>query len=235
MSETAVVLCRVESSGNVGAICRAMATMGLRRLVFADCPVFDELAVRTWSLAAWSLYEQAEHYSSLTEALAGFSYAAAFSRRAGRKRKETLDVRTWADLMVLRQPEKLALVFGNERDGLSSAELAVCDDAVAIPTDELLPSLNISHAVQLAAWELRRQELPLLPGGRQSAARAQIDRAVQLICNSMEANGLFKLGGREDTGVFLRELSARAGLSDTELARLQKLLTKHAVLGRIHE
>jgi tRNA C32,U32 (ribose-2'-O)-methylase TrmJ len=41
---------------------------------------------------------------------------------------------------------KLALVFGREVDGLTDAEVNMCDAACRIPTGRLVESLSVSHA-----------------------------------------------------------------------------------------
>lgn len=231
MEQLSVVLCRVESAGNVGAICRAMATMGCRRLILAACPDYDEVGVRTWALNAWDIYAAAERYPDLPSALRTCSYAAAFSRRSGRKRKEALDLRDWSGWLIQGGGRPVALVFGNERDGLDSVELACCDDAVFIPTDAAQPSLNVSHAVQLVCWELRRHLLQATVDGRSPPQdRLTLDLRIQILVERLSANGFFKLAGRDDTGQFLREIAARAGLSSAEMLRFADLLGKSAVL-----
>ena len=52
-----------------------------------------------------------------------------------------------------------ALVFGRERTGLSNEELMLCHAAVHIPSVEDFSSLNLAAAVQVLAWELRRESL----------------------------------------------------------------------------
>ncbi|HAP42955.1 MAG: hypothetical protein A2087_08925 [Spirochaetes bacterium GWD1_61_31] len=229
MDSVLIVLCRVESAGNVGAICRAMASMGCRELRLAACPDHDPVQVRTWSLAAWPLYEKAARFPSLDAALQDVAYAAAFSRRGGQRRKQALDIRQWAAARVERPAGPIALVFGNERDGLSSAELGSCDDAVFIPTDPAMPSLNVAQAVQLACWELRRLAGPALDG-RVAAERAELIPAVDGMVERLARLGFFKISGRENTAIFLRELCARAGLSTRELQRLADLFGKYAAL-----
>lgn len=45
---------------------------------------------------------------------------------------------------------KLALVFGNEADGLSERELALCDALCSIPMGRLIESLSVTHAAVIA-------------------------------------------------------------------------------------
>src|SRR5262249_23246914 len=49
-----------------------------------------------------------------------------------------------------------ALVFGPEPSGLSNAEIARCHGLIRILTDVAYPSLNLSHAVAICLYELRR-------------------------------------------------------------------------------
>ncbi len=254
----AVVLCRVEGSMNVGAACRAMKTMGVARLVLADCPAYDEVEVRMHALLAFDLYGSALRYSSLREALGGFSLVAGFTRRLGQRRKENLAVEDFAAGLAGRGAGKVALVFGNERDGLSDDELALCDLAVGIDSAPSFPSLNLSHAVQIACWELRRRqrdpsgrghessdsgrevvgqgdEAPgrgSVAGGRGSGAagREAFEAAARDIADALQRAGLYKIAGRAEAEIFIRSVAARAGLSGRELERFKAMFIKLGAL-----
>jgi len=55
--------------------------------------------------------------------------------------------------------EKIALVFGNEVDGVSDTALALCDGGIEIPQWGTKHSLNISVAVGIVLWEMTRRRL----------------------------------------------------------------------------
>ncbi len=232
-----VVLCRAEGSVNVGSCCRAMKAMGVTGLVLADCPVHDPVTVRTHALSAFDLFESAVRTPTLAGALEGFPLAVGFSRRTGRKRKSTVPVQRLAAELVGRDRLGVALVFGNERDGLSEEELDLCDLASSIPCSGLFPSLNLSHAVQLACWELRRAALGAggprdggedgVPAGREAYARA-----AALIADGLQDAGFYKIAGRAESERFLREVAARAALTREELERFAALFTKLSALDR---
>jgi tRNA/rRNA methyltransferase len=234
----AVVLCRVEGAMNVGAACRAMKSMGMTSLVFAACPEYDEVEVRTHALHAFDVYQTAARYADLGAALSGFSYAAGLTRRKGKRRKESLAVDSFAVSLAASGKQASALVFGNERDGLSDAELALCDDAVSIPSSELFPSLNLSHAVQIACWELRKAFTGLSSGGVEDveprpALRDSSSAGAAGIADALAGAGFFKIAGRPEIEVFIRSIIARAGLSEAELGRFVTLFTKlGAMAGR---
>ena len=237
--EFEIVLCRAMEPGNVGAACRAMAAMGLSRLVLADCPDYPEVPVKTFALEAYSLFESARRYDRLEDALQDCSLAAGFTRRTGRLRaREPLEVSEFSRQAV-RRFGNIALVFGNERDGLSAGELALCDLAVRIPTSEVFPSLNLAQAVQIAAWELRRagkEAEPGLPrverasGESGPADRRDIAETVEAVADDLAGAGFFKIAGRPALVRFLRSILSRAGPAAWELEYFRSILCKAAAL-----
>jgi tRNA/rRNA methyltransferase/tRNA (cytidine32/uridine32-2'-O)-methyltransferase len=128
-----------------------------------------------------------------------------------------------------------ALVFGNERTGLEDDELALCSLASHIPVDPAFPSLNLSHAVQIYAYELYRvlsaEGLPAgVPG--QWVPMNQ-DENTALACRisvSLENLGFYRHPGREEQEVFLRDLFSRAGLTLSEGRYLGNIIAKAARL-----
>ncbi len=162
--DTAVVLCRVKESGNVGSICRAMKTMGFTKLVLSNCPEYDQALVRTMAVHASDIFDNAQRYVDLEDALSAYSLSAGFTRRSGARRKAaSISARDFArsaaglsvpDAPFIRRNQSIAMVFGNERDGLSDHELSLCSLAVYIPSSDKFPSLNVAQAVQVACYEL---------------------------------------------------------------------------------
>ncbi len=232
-----VVLCRAEEPGNVGAACRALKAMGLSRLSLAACPEYPEEAVRTLALHAWDVYASARRFASLGPALSGCSLAAGFTRRTGRIRAPSpLGVEEFARRAVSGKG-RVALVFGNERDGLSREELGLCDVAVRIPTSGAFPSLNLAQAVQIASWELSRacRAREAKAAGREAgpgeaAGRALLDEAVREIADDLARIGFFKIAGRPELVRFLRSLLARAAVDGRELDYFRSLFRKTEAL-----
>ena len=64
---------------------------------------------------------------------------------------------TGASLLDADLPRRVALVLGNETDGLSPAVRALCDGLLAIPMEGGVESLNVASAGAVAAFELRRR------------------------------------------------------------------------------
>ena len=59
------------------------------------------------------------------------------------------------DVFATSAPERLALVFGTEGDGLSSSAIGSADLRVRIPMAGGVDSLNVAAASAVALWALR--------------------------------------------------------------------------------
>lgn len=226
-----VVLCRAEEAGNVGSACRAMKTMGITRLVLAACPDYDEARVRTMAVHAADLFESARRTSSLEEALSPSSLSAGFTRRRGERRKSfSVDAESFARESWKRGGGEVALVFGNERTGLTEEELSLCSLAVHIPSSELFPSLNLAQAVQIACYELRRAALGGKTGNYTPARREEIDAAIARLSSRLGSLGFFRLNQGEELKELLRDCAERAALSPSELRYLEAFVQKMSSL-----
>ena len=236
LSEFAVVLCRAEESGNVGSACRAMKTMGISRLVLAGGPTYDEDRVRMMAVHAFDVYENAERFPDLSSALSGFSHSGGFTRRRGEKRKAFSQSVEGFATFALNRPSgragSVALVFGNERTGLTESELGLCSLAAHIPSSDAFPSLNLAQAVQVACYELRKQVLGEKDGGPTPVSRAEVDEAVSRIAEHLREIGFFKVSRDRDLSAFLRDTVERAAYTPTELRHFESIFRKAS--GMIH-
>jgi tRNA/rRNA methyltransferase len=233
LEDIRVVLVEPQDNRNVGQVCRAMKTMGLRRLYLAGAARIDREEAGITALRARDLLEQAVSCATLEEALRGTSLAAGVSRRRGRWRKYfALDPEQLVErIAAARGP--CALVFGRESDGLTDEELALCHVAVRIPSSPEFPSLNLSHAVQVLAYLLFRRLDGRQAGGGQDRYRPiqgeQVDRLVEAIVASLSSVGFFGKGSPQEMGIFWRDLLARAGLEQREAERLKRIF--HEIRG----
>ena len=227
LSRYYVVLCRAEEAGNVGSACRAMKTMGLTRLVLAGCPDFDDARVRMLAVHAADVYEGALRVSDLASALAPSALSAGFTRRRGERRKSfSVDAEAFAREAWKRPGGDVALVFGNERTGLTEDELAACSLAVHIPTSEIFPSLNLAQAVQIACYEVRRAALGGRTGSYEPVRREEINASVSRIAERLAALGFFRLNQGRELRELLRDTAERAALSPSELRYLEAFVHK---------
>jgi tRNA/rRNA methyltransferase/tRNA (cytidine32/uridine32-2'-O)-methyltransferase len=257
LPDIVIILCRVTEPGNVGAVCRAMKNMGLSRLRIAGTvrEGLDEGVIRARAVHAAEIWERAAFFDTLAAAAADCSLLVGTTRRRGRRRKQvTLNPRQLA-AWLREKPGSAALVFGNERTGLEDDELDLCNIASHVPVSKAFPSLNLSHAVQIYAYELflalENGGLPgvgtggAAEGGGNAAGGANAVKGAWVPLTCAEAAGLagsitdtlgslgfYRHPGREVQERFLRDLMCRAGLTGREAKYLENMFAKAGRLAR---
>jgi tRNA/rRNA methyltransferase len=122
---------------------------------------------RAWALASgaeWPL-NAARVYDTVAEAAADLQLVFATTARP---RELTLPVLTprqaAAELAsASAQGRRTGLLFGGERAGLETADIALCHGVVTIPIDPRFRSLNLGQAVAINAYEWRTTQLDAAP------------------------------------------------------------------------
>ncbi len=153
-----IVLIHTSHPGNIGSAARAMKTMGLSDLCLVKPKQFPHRQASAMSAHADDLLEQAEVVDSLQAAIADCHVVIGTGARYQRSLpQDVFDSRQCGELVAekLIQKQKVALLFGRERTGLTNDELAHCQQLVHIPTNPDYSSLNVASAVQLLAYECR--------------------------------------------------------------------------------
>jgi tRNA/rRNA methyltransferase/tRNA (cytidine32/uridine32-2'-O)-methyltransferase len=232
LQDIKIVLCQISGPGNAGAICRIMKNMNISGLRLVDPQTNNIEQIRARAVNAWDIWENAQIYGNLAQATADCSVIVGTTRRRGHKRKSiSMDPRTLA-AWLLDHPGPAALVFGNERTGLEDSELKICNFASHIPVLDAQPSLNLSHAVQIYAYELFLAMSDQFPvKGEWTAINSEkISILVDSITDSLAGIGFYKIAGREEQARFLRDVISRAGLSESEGRYFRDIFTKAARL-----
>lgn len=153
--------------GNVGSAARAIKTMGFGALHLVtphDPDVLHHPDAHALASGAGDILEQARIHDSLADALGPVTLAFALTARARAIGPPPCDIREAAAQSArhLTQPgTEVAMVLGTERSGLSNEDITLCQRVCHIPANPAYSSLNVSQALQLAAWEMRYALLPL--------------------------------------------------------------------------
>ena len=241
-----IVLCKVSEAGNVGAICRVMKNMGLSELRLAapelslgeTSPNIQEISSR--AVHALDIWENAQIFDTLADSVKDCSIVIGTTRRRGQYRKNISMTPRALAVWLAEHPglapetASIAIVFGNERTGLEDSELDLCNFASHIPVSDAQPSLNLSHAVQVYAYELFLacgDRARPIKGDWIPMPQEKITALVATITNNLEKVGFYKQYGREEQERFLQDVVARAGLSEKEGSYFKDLLIKAGRLG----
>lgn len=136
----------VVDAANVGSIFRAAAALGMDAVLLTpnSCDPWNRRSIRVSMgsvfLVPWTWLDS---YSSLREL--GFSTCA----------MALVDRSVSIDHPVLKTQSRLAVILGNEGDGLPSSTIEAADFVVKIPMYHGVDSLNVAAAASIAFWELR--------------------------------------------------------------------------------
>lgn len=156
LAQVVVVLSHTSHPGNIGAVARAMKTMGLSELRLVNPDEFPSEIATARASGATDVLEGAAVFSELKDALADCVYVVGSSARGRDFVGEVADARTAAaNLIHATAQGKVALVFGCETSGMTNAEVALCQTLAFIPTNPDYSSLNLGSAAQVFAYELR--------------------------------------------------------------------------------
>lgn len=145
---------------NVGAAARALKTMGFSQLRIVGSMAHCEKPARILAHASTEILDNATTFPDLQSALVDIDFSVGTSAKDRHQRRYQLTPAQLRETIVAKQQiiARVAIVFGCEESGLSNAELALCDtlSSIALATD--YPSLNLSQAVMLYAYELAHLE-----------------------------------------------------------------------------
>ena len=166
-----IVLVAPTHPGNIGAVARAMRTMGLRDLRLVRPRRFPSAEATERAAGAFDVLDRARVVDDLSAALADCRWAVATTARPRRLEWVQLDPEGAARELVRRAASgPVAAVFGRESAGLANDEIDRCQAVLRIPTDPDFRSLNVAAAVQIAAYEIARAAARPEAGGDAGAA-----------------------------------------------------------------
>ena len=214
LNNIVIVLDHPDESRNIGAACRAMANNDISDLrIVGNKEDYDLEHIHVLAIHAGAIFDKAQFFTSITEATADCAICAGTTRRRGKKRGKLLLPEEFADMAdgiegsTTEVGGKVAVIFGNERTGLTDEQLDQCNLGVTIPSSDNFGSLNLSHAVQIMSYHLFRRALQQKKGeyrGYTPLTLERVDRTVQIVTDNMQKIGFFKMPGREDMENFWR-------------------------------
>lgn len=188
------VLCRPRNPQNLGAAARALRCAGIGRWAIVDPRTHDFETARRVAVHAEDLLDKPRLCLDLAEALSGCTLSVATTGRV-RPDRPLLSPREAAERLIAARGD-VAVVFGDERAGLTASEVEHCDAASCIPSAPEQPSWNLAQAIAIYAWELRAAALHAGSAAAPQATKASpdavaaVERALALCAESLGKPGL---------------------------------------------
>ena len=182
-----VILCRTRNPMNLGAAARALRNAGISRWTLVDplCDVDDPDATRV-AVRAEGLLQLAKIEPTLADAVKGCALTLGATARP-RAERPGIAPREAARRMIEASlgdaPGEVAIVFGDEHNGLHAEEVELLDQITTMHSAPEQPSWNLAQSVAIYAHELRAAALEAeerAPDERQAdpARMAAVSRAL---------------------------------------------------------
>jgi tRNA/rRNA methyltransferase len=217
-----IVLLRPRNPENLGAVARALKNFGLSDWAIAALGTHDFGAARRVAVHAEDLLDRPHLVATLDEAVADCSWVVGTTSRRVRGRRPLAPEEVAREAVARARRGRTAIVFGDERGGLTRDEVLRCHDLSSIPVADAQPSLNLAQAVVVYAYEIRRAALGASPrragpaaSGATDAELARIEAALR---DALRAAGF--LAGPERHAVRDLVASLRRGHLSQREARL---------------
>ena len=222
-----IVLCETSHPGNIGAAARALKTMGLAQLYLVNPQRYPDPEAVWRASRAVDVLQNAVVCASLDDALHGCADAIACSARIREMAVPSIGVRDAAARLCLAAPaQPVALVFGNETNGLTTEQVNRCRALATIPANPDYTSLNLAAAVQVFTYELRMAALAEgAPSQSGSAApHEQLESFYAYLEETLADIGFLDPRQPRKLMPRLRRLFSRAALEEEEINILRGML-----------
>ena len=187
-SDCRIVLVRPRDPNNIGAAARAMKNFGLSELTVVSPypPVWEEVVS---AVGALDLLRRARLTETLAAALADRTLVIGTLDPTRVQFRQAVE----SPSQLFAEPEmgrdRVALVFGPEKNGLTNDDLSHCHRWMSIPTLPDCPSMNLGQAVAICCyeWALQSSRPSILPAdppvslAPQATVEVLLQRAVLLL------------------------------------------------------
>jgi TrmH family RNA methyltransferase len=231
-----IVLVRPQLGENIGKAARAMLNFGLTEMrLVSPRDGWPNPSAGPAASGADIVLQNAQVYDSVAAATADCAQVFATTVR---KRGVTKPVVTpeQAATEIHAAPGRSAILFGPERSGLETDDVAVARTIITVPINPEFGSLNLAQAVILVAYEWSKgltaeRELsqpsinPILP----PAPQEELDGMIGQLDAMLMGAGFFHLPDKmQSTRRTLRTLLTKPGWSSQEIRTLRGVLSSLA-------
>ena len=220
-----IVLVRPQLGQNIGKAARAMLNFGLTEMrLVSPRDGWPNPDAGPAASGADIVLEQARLFDSVADAIADCSLVFASTVRRRDLVMPVAGPQQMAE-QIAATTSRSAILFGPERSGLETEDVALANAIVTVPINPEFGSLNLAQAVILLAYEWSRQSAlaqptvkelePPAPHGELEGLIAQVDR-------ELEAKGYFHPPSRtEATRNTLRTIFTKTGWSSREIKAIR--------------
>ena len=223
------VLVRPQLGENIGKAARAMLNFGLTEMrLVSPRDGWPNPSAGPAASGADVVLEQARVFASVADAVADCAnvYATTVRKRGITKPVLTPEA---AASEVHAQAGRSAILFGPERSGLETDDVAIARSIVTVPINPEFGSLNLAQAVILIAYEWSKGQALAKPPQTDlplPAPQAELDGMIEQLDAMLTASGFYFPPDRTPvTRRTLRTLLTKPGWSSQEVRTLRGVLS----------
>lgn len=226
--EPVIVLVRPQLGQNIGKAARAMLNFGLTEMrLVAPRDGWPNPDAGPAASGADVVLEQARVFESVAEAIAdcGQVYASTV-----RRRDLVMPVVGPADMAseIAGSAGRSAILFGPERSGLETEDVALAQKIVTVPINPDFGSLNLAQAVILLAYEWSKHSALAQPPAKELeeiAPHAELDGLIAQLDEALVAKGYFHPPSRTQASRnTIRTIFTKAGWSSREVKAVRGIV-----------
>ena len=223
-----IVLVRPQLGQNIGKAARAMLNFGLTELrLVAPRDGWPNPEAGPAASGADVVLERAQVFATARQAIADCRHVFASTVRRRDLVMPVTGPQGMADL-IAGSSERSAILFGPERSGLETDEVALANAIVTVPINPEFASLNLAQAVILLAYEWSRRAGLAQPTAKDTeppAPHGELDGLIAHLNTELEAKGYFHPPSRtEATKNTLRTIFTKAGWSSREVKAVRGII-----------
>ncbi|MGC1781423.1 MAG: RNA methyltransferase [Acidobacteriaceae bacterium] len=215
-----VVLVSTRNPLNIGAVARAMQNFGFKRLRVVN-PYEAAFREARSAVGAFPLLKNAEEFKSVASAIADCTLVVG-TTAPGYRQIEHPDITLENGAPIILKelgiapnlPNRVAILFGSEKSGLSNEHLSYCHWRMHVATGEEQPSMNLGQAVAVCLYELTRGTAAAHPPDTPAPASAEeMERITAVLLDSLDASGYLAIRPSADKENSVRRMVRRLNLS----------------------
>lgn len=228
----AIVLVRPQLGENIGTAARAMLNFGLTDLrLVAPRDGWPNPDAGPASSGADAVIANARVYPTVQEAIADCHHVYATTVRKRDLWKPVVTPEAAARELRGRGLQQ-AVLFGAERSGLETDEVAIAHSILTVPVNPAFSSLNLAQAVLLVAYEWHKaaDTTPAVVTDYEPPAdHATLEGLIVQVDGALEAAGYYSVPSRVASSKrLLRNLFTKPGYNVDEIRTLRGMM--HAVI-----
>ncbi len=223
-----IVLVRPQLGQNIGKAARAMLNFGLTELrLVAPRDGWPNPDTGPAASGADEVLNSARVYATATEAIADCALVYASTVR---RRDLVLPVVEPAEMAkeIAARPGRSAILFGAERSGLETEDVALANAIVTVPINPAFGSLNLAQAVILLAYEWSRTQVlaqPTAKEGEPPASHGELEGLIGQLDEALQKKGYFHPPERtQATRNTLRTIFTKPRWSSREIQALRGVI-----------